>query len=161
MVSGPLQPQETAHRWRGLARPGNPRLSFHRQRSERKANTHSLPGLRRYATLPWMYLASRFFPSADVAFISYVSLNFVFGLCTLLMTTMPRLLAIVSRAQVSELHWPQACPRTGGWPKLARLLFLPELSAHDDGRFCVSIREATPVRAHCAPPVHPCVLVKG
>ncbi|XP_053782062.1 ATP-binding cassette sub-family A member 13 isoform X8 [Desmodus rotundus] len=72
-----------------------------------------------YATLPWMYLASRFFPSADVAFISYVSLNFVFGLCTLLMTTMPRLLAIVSRAQnlqdISDtLRWaftlfPQFC----------------------------------------------------
>uniref|UniRef100_A0A8D2NJS6 ABC transporter domain-containing protein n=1 Tax=Zonotrichia albicollis TaxID=44394 RepID=A0A8D2NJS6_ZONAL len=33
-----------------------------------------------YATLPWMYLASRFFSSSDVAFISYISLNFVFGL---------------------------------------------------------------------------------
>ncbi|XP_036896967.1 ATP-binding cassette sub-family A member 13 isoform X2 [Sturnira hondurensis] len=72
-----------------------------------------------YATLPWMYLVSRVFPSADVAFISYVSLNFVFGLCTLLMTTMPQLLAIVSRAQnlqdISDmLRWaftlfPQFC----------------------------------------------------
>ncbi|XP_045684814.1 ATP-binding cassette sub-family A member 13 [Phyllostomus hastatus] len=72
-----------------------------------------------YATLPWMYLASRVFPSADVAFIAYVSLNFVFGLCTLLMTTMPRLLAIVSGAQnlqdISDaLRWafalfPQFC----------------------------------------------------
>ncbi|XP_054582575.1 ATP-binding cassette sub-family A member 13 [Eptesicus fuscus] len=52
-----------------------------------------------YATLPGMYLTSRLFPSADVAFIAYVSLNFVLGLCTLLMTTMPRLLAVVTRAQ--------------------------------------------------------------
>ncbi|KAM5303130.1 ATP-binding cassette sub-family A member 13 isoform 2-T2 [Glossophaga mutica] len=72
-----------------------------------------------YATLPGMYLASGLFPSADVAFVCYVSLNFVFGLCTLLMTTMPRLLAIVARAQnlqdVSDaLRWafallPQFC----------------------------------------------------
>ncbi|KAB1253771.1 ATP-binding cassette sub-family A member 13 [Camelus dromedarius] len=52
-----------------------------------------------YATLPWMYLISRIFSSSDVAFICYVSLNFVFGLCTLLMTVMPRLLAITSKAQ--------------------------------------------------------------
>lgn len=55
----------------------------------------------RCATLPWMYLTSRAFSSSDVAFISYVSLNFIFGLCTMLMTTMPRLLAILSKAQVS------------------------------------------------------------
>lgn len=47
---------------------------------------------------------SRIFSSSDVAFISYVSLNFIFGLCTMLMTTMPRLLAIVSKAQVSGLR---------------------------------------------------------
>ncbi|XP_058390822.1 ATP-binding cassette sub-family A member 13 [Diceros bicornis minor] len=52
-----------------------------------------------YATLPWMYLMSRIFSSSDVAFISYVSVNFIFGLCTMLMTIMPRLLAIVSKAQ--------------------------------------------------------------
>ncbi|XP_060221645.1 ATP-binding cassette sub-family A member 13 isoform X2 [Meriones unguiculatus] len=52
-----------------------------------------------YAMIPWMYLISRIFPSSDVAFISYISLNFIFGLCTMLMTTMPRLLAIISKAQ--------------------------------------------------------------
>ncbi|XP_073095223.1 ATP-binding cassette sub-family A member 13 [Manis javanica] len=52
-----------------------------------------------YATLPWMYLLSRIFSSSDVAFISYISLNFIFGLCTMLMTIMPRLLAIISKAQ--------------------------------------------------------------
>lgn len=63
-----------------------------------------------------MYLMSRLFPSADVAFIAYVSLNFILGLCTLLMTTMPRLLAIVTRAQVSAAgftkpsHLPKASP---------------------------------------------------
>nr|XP_012996650.1 ATP-binding cassette sub-family A member 13-like isoform X3 [Cavia porcellus] len=72
-----------------------------------------------YAVLPWMYLLSGIFPSADVAFISYVSLNFIFGLCTLLMTTMPRLLAIISKAQnlknvYDTLKWvfmifPQFC----------------------------------------------------
>lgn len=56
-----------------------------------------------------MYLMSRVFSSSDVAFITYVSVNFIFGLCTMLMTTMPRLLAIVSRAQVSD----PAPPRRG------------------------------------------------
>ena len=52
-----------------------------------------------------MYLVSRVFSSSDVAFISYISLNFIFGLCTMLMTVMPRLLAIVSKAQVRDpLH---------------------------------------------------------
>ncbi|XP_051020674.1 ATP-binding cassette sub-family A member 13 [Acomys russatus] len=51
-----------------------------------------------YAMIPWMYLISRIFSSSDVAFISYISLNFIFGLCTMLMTTMPRLLAIISKA---------------------------------------------------------------
>lgn len=55
----------------------------------------------RYSTLPWMYLVSRFFSSSDVAFISYISLNFVFGLCTMLVTLLPRLLAIISKVQVS------------------------------------------------------------
>uniref|UniRef100_M3Z391 ATP binding cassette subfamily A member 13 n=1 Tax=Mustela putorius furo TaxID=9669 RepID=M3Z391_MUSPF len=66
---------------------------------ENLAATALLLVLFGYATLPWMYLMSRIFPSSDVAFISYVSLNFIFGLCTMLMTTMPRLLAIVSKAQ--------------------------------------------------------------
>ncbi|KAM5273642.1 ATP-binding cassette sub-family A member 13 [Ctenodactylus gundi] len=58
-----------------------------------------------YATLPWMYLMSGVFPSADAAFLSYVSLNFVCGLGTLLMTTMPQLLAIVSKAQhLQHIH---------------------------------------------------------
>lgn len=48
-----------------------------------------------------MYLVSRFFSSPDVAFISYISLNFVFGLCTMLVTLLPRLLAIISKVQVS------------------------------------------------------------
>ena len=52
-----------------------------------------------------MYLVSRIFSSSDVAFISYISLNFIFGLCTMMMTVMPRLLAIVSKAQVRDsLH---------------------------------------------------------
>ncbi|XP_032538947.1 LOW QUALITY PROTEIN: ATP-binding cassette sub-family A member 13 [Chiroxiphia lanceolata] len=72
-----------------------------------------------YATLPWMYLVSRFFSSSDVAFISYVSLNFVFGLCTMLVTLLPRLLAIISKVQSFQniyniLKWafiifPQFC----------------------------------------------------
>lgn len=48
-----------------------------------------------------MYLVSRFFSSSDVAFISYISLNFVFGLCAVLVTLLPRLLAIISKVQVS------------------------------------------------------------
>uniref|UniRef100_A0A8B9CUN1 ATP binding cassette subfamily A member 13 n=1 Tax=Anser brachyrhynchus TaxID=132585 RepID=A0A8B9CUN1_9AVES len=72
-----------------------------------------------YATLPWMYLVSRFFSSSDVAFISYISLNFVFGLCTMLVTLLPRLLAILSKVQSLQyiyniLKWtfiifPQFC----------------------------------------------------
>ncbi|XP_027734794.1 ATP-binding cassette sub-family A member 13 [Empidonax traillii] len=72
-----------------------------------------------YATLPWMYLVSRFFSSSDVAFISYISLNFVFGLCTMLVTLLPRLLAVISKVQSFQniyniLKWafiifPQFC----------------------------------------------------
>ncbi|XP_068003827.1 ATP-binding cassette sub-family A member 13 [Melanerpes formicivorus] len=72
-----------------------------------------------YATLPWMYLVSRFFSSSDVAFISYISLNFLFGLCTMLVTLLPRLLAIISKVQSFQniyniLKWvftvfPQFC----------------------------------------------------
>ncbi|XP_077644282.1 ATP-binding cassette sub-family A member 13 [Lonchura striata] len=72
-----------------------------------------------YATLPWMYFASRFFSSSDVAFMSYISLNFVFGLCTMLVTLLPRLLAIISKVQSFQniyniLKWafiifPQFC----------------------------------------------------
>ncbi|KAF6301418.1 ATP binding cassette subfamily A member 13 [Rhinolophus ferrumequinum] len=66
---------------------------------ENLAATALLLALFGYATLPWMYLMSRAFSSPDVAFISYISVNFIFGLCTMLMTTMPRLLAVVSSAQ--------------------------------------------------------------
>ncbi|XP_070224967.1 ATP-binding cassette sub-family A member 13 [Bos mutus] len=66
---------------------------------ENLAATALLLVLFGYATLPWMYLVSRIFSSSDVAFVSYISLNFIFGLCTMLMTVMPRLLAIVSKAQ--------------------------------------------------------------
>ncbi|CAM9884095.1 unnamed protein product [Rangifer tarandus platyrhynchus] len=66
---------------------------------ENLAATALLLVLFGYATLPWMYLVSRVFSSSDVAFISYISLNFIFGLCTMLMTVMPRLLAIASKAQ--------------------------------------------------------------
>uniref|UniRef100_A0A8C6FU00 ATP binding cassette subfamily A member 13 n=1 Tax=Moschus moschiferus TaxID=68415 RepID=A0A8C6FU00_MOSMO len=66
---------------------------------ENLAATTLLLVLFGYASLPWMYLISRIFSSSDVAFISYISLNFIFGLCTMLMTVMPRLLAIVSKAQ--------------------------------------------------------------
>ncbi|XP_045421289.1 ATP-binding cassette sub-family A member 13-like isoform X2 [Lemur catta] len=66
---------------------------------ENLAATALLLALFGYATLPWMYLLSRIFSSSDVAFISYISLNFIFGLCTMLMTTMPRLLAIISKAK--------------------------------------------------------------
>ncbi|XP_066485290.1 ATP-binding cassette sub-family A member 13 [Tiliqua scincoides] len=72
-----------------------------------------------YATLPWMYLLSRYFSSPDVAFISYISLNFVSGLCTMLVTLLPRLLAVISKGKsfqniYSILKWafivfPQFC----------------------------------------------------
>ncbi|XP_069469529.1 ATP-binding cassette sub-family A member 13 [Ambystoma mexicanum] len=52
-----------------------------------------------YATLPWMYLISRFFSSSDVAFITYISINFIFGLCTLLLTLLPRLLSVMSKSE--------------------------------------------------------------
>ncbi|XP_068940595.1 ATP-binding cassette sub-family A member 13 [Petaurus breviceps papuanus] len=86
---------------------------------ENLAATALLLALFGYATLPWMYLLSRIFSSSDVAFISYISLNFIFGLCTMLMTIMPRLLAVVSKAQnlqdiYNVLKWvftifPQFC----------------------------------------------------
>ncbi|KAM4874915.1 ATP-binding cassette sub-family A member 13 [Thomomys bottae] len=86
---------------------------------ENLAATALLLALFGYAMLPWMYLMSRIFSSPDVAFISYISLNFIFGLCTMLMTTMPRLLAIISKAQnlqniYNVLKWvftifPQFC----------------------------------------------------
>ncbi|XP_053570295.1 ATP-binding cassette sub-family A member 13-like [Bombina bombina] len=46
-----------------------------------------------------MYLISRFFSSSDVAFVSYFSINVIFGLCTLLITFVPQLLAIISKAE--------------------------------------------------------------
>lgn len=71
---------------------------------------------RRYASLPWMYLTSRAFSSADAAFISYVSLSFVFGLCTMLMTTMPRLLTMVFKAQVGGPARPPVGERVDPCP---------------------------------------------
>ncbi|KGL85400.1 ATP-binding cassette sub-family A member 13, partial [Tinamus guttatus] len=86
---------------------------------ENLAATVLLLTLFGYATLPWMYLVSRFFSSSDIAFISYISLNFVFGLCTMLVTLLPRLLAIISKVQSFQsvykiLKWafiifPQFC----------------------------------------------------
>uniref|UniRef100_F6YMW2 ABC transporter domain-containing protein n=1 Tax=Ornithorhynchus anatinus TaxID=9258 RepID=F6YMW2_ORNAN len=86
---------------------------------ENLAATTLLLALFGYATLPWMYLMSRIFSSSNVAFISYISLNFIFGLCTMLMTIMPRLLAVISKSQnlqqiYSILKWvftifPQFC----------------------------------------------------
>ncbi|XP_016053791.1 PREDICTED: ATP-binding cassette sub-family A member 13 [Miniopterus natalensis] len=69
---------------------------------ENLAATALLLALFGYATLPWMYLMSRVFSSSDVAFIAYVSLNFILGLCTMLMATMPRLLAIVAKDQTLQ-----------------------------------------------------------
>ncbi|KAM9650814.1 LOW QUALITY PROTEIN: ATP-binding cassette sub-family A member 13 [Trichechus inunguis] len=66
---------------------------------ENLAATALLLALFGYATLPWMYLLSRIFSSSDVAFISFISLNFICGLCTMLITIMPRLLVIISKAQ--------------------------------------------------------------
>ncbi|XP_075413429.1 ATP-binding cassette sub-family A member 13 [Tenrec ecaudatus] len=66
---------------------------------ENLAATALLLALFGYATLPWMYLMSRIFSSANVAFISYISLNFICGLCTMLMTIMPRLLVIISKSK--------------------------------------------------------------
>ncbi|XP_045142225.1 ATP-binding cassette sub-family A member 13 [Echinops telfairi] len=66
---------------------------------ENLAATALLLALFGYATLPWMYLMSRAFSSSNVAFISYISLNFICGLCTMLMTIMPRLLVIISKSK--------------------------------------------------------------
>ncbi|EPY84419.1 hypothetical protein CB1_000476002 [Camelus ferus] len=55
----------------------------------------------KYATFPWMYLISRIFSSSNIAFTSYKSLDFIFGLRTLLMTVMLRLLATTSKVQVT------------------------------------------------------------
>lgn len=92
-------------------------LYFHCDKKQTfQENNHDSLLLLRYAMIPWMYLISRIFPSSDVAFISYISLNFIFGLCTMLMTAMPRLLAIISKAQVS--HWLRPiskAPQPGEW----------------------------------------------
>ncbi|XP_078394771.1 ATP-binding cassette sub-family A member 13-like [Cetorhinus maximus] len=72
-----------------------------------------------FATIPWMYLLSRFFSSPDAAFITYVAINLVLGLCTILAAYLPRFLALLSnQAQLlkvySVLRWvfiifPQFC----------------------------------------------------
>ncbi|XP_069768069.1 ATP-binding cassette sub-family A member 13-like isoform X2 [Narcine bancroftii] len=72
-----------------------------------------------FATLPWMYLFSRFFTSSDTAFITYTSMNLVLGLCTILATYLPRFLGLLSNDEhllrvYSVLRWvfiifPQFC----------------------------------------------------
>ncbi|XP_072431702.1 ATP-binding cassette sub-family A member 13-like [Chiloscyllium punctatum] len=72
-----------------------------------------------FATMPWMYLLSRLFSSSDVAFITYVAINLVLGLCTILAAYLPRFLALLSsQGQLlrvySVLRWvfiifPQFC----------------------------------------------------
>ncbi|GCB67236.1 hypothetical protein scyTo_0005092 [Scyliorhinus torazame] len=72
-----------------------------------------------FATIPWMYLLSRFFSSADAAFITYVAINLVLGLCTILAAYLPRFLALLSNQSqllkvYSVLRWvfiifPQFC----------------------------------------------------
>ncbi|XP_069073042.1 ATP-binding cassette sub-family A member 13 [Pleurodeles waltl] len=86
---------------------------------ENLAATALLLTLFGYATLPWMYLISRFFSSSDVAFITYISINFVCGLCTLFLTLLPKLLSVMSKSEnltyiYSILRWaflifPQFC----------------------------------------------------
>ncbi|XP_067909210.1 ATP-binding cassette sub-family A member 13-like [Heterodontus francisci] len=76
-----------------------------------------------FATLPWMYLLSRFFSSPDVAFITYVAINLVLGLCTILAAYLPRFLALISNQEnllniYSVLRWvfiifPQFCLSLG------------------------------------------------
>ncbi|XP_067861316.1 ATP-binding cassette sub-family A member 13-like [Heptranchias perlo] len=72
-----------------------------------------------FATLPWMYLLSRFFSSPDVAFITYVAINLVLGLCTILAAYLPRFLGLLSNQDkllkiYNVLRWvfiifPQFC----------------------------------------------------
>ncbi|XP_078056586.1 ATP-binding cassette sub-family A member 13-like [Mustelus asterias] len=72
-----------------------------------------------FATIPWMYILSRFFSSSDAAFITYVSINLVLGLCTILAAYLPRFLALLSSQEqllkiYSVLRWvfiifPQFC----------------------------------------------------
>uniref|UniRef100_UPI00398F68CF ATP-binding cassette sub-family A member 13-like n=1 Tax=Pristiophorus japonicus TaxID=55135 RepID=UPI00398F68CF len=72
-----------------------------------------------FATLPWMYLLSRFFSSPDVAFITFVAINLVLGLCTILAAYLPRFLALLTNQEqllriYSVLRWafiifPQFC----------------------------------------------------
>ncbi|XP_055513529.1 ATP-binding cassette sub-family A member 13-like isoform X2 [Leucoraja erinacea] len=72
-----------------------------------------------FATLPWMYLLSRFFTSSDTAFITYTAINLVLGLCTILATYLPRFLGLLSNNKnlleiYNVLRWafiifPQFC----------------------------------------------------
>eukprot|EP00062_Callorhinchus_milii_P012447 gi/632959600/ref/XP_007895712.1/ PREDICTED: ATP-binding cassette sub-family A member 13 [Callorhinchus milii] len=52
-----------------------------------------------FATLPWMYLLSRFFSSSDAAFITYIAINLVLGLCTILTAYLPRFIALLSNQE--------------------------------------------------------------
>ncbi|XP_072009201.1 ATP-binding cassette sub-family A member 13 isoform X2 [Engystomops pustulosus] len=58
-----------------------------------------------YATIPWIYLLAGFFTSSDVAFVSYVSINFIFGVSTMLLTFLPRLIAGISKVEsLTQIH---------------------------------------------------------
>ncbi|XP_043921604.1 ATP-binding cassette sub-family A member 13-like [Protopterus annectens] len=52
-----------------------------------------------YSTLPWMYLISRYFTSPDIAFITFISINFVVGVSTVISVFLPQLLAVISNLQ--------------------------------------------------------------
>uniref|UniRef100_W5MCE2 ABC transporter domain-containing protein n=1 Tax=Lepisosteus oculatus TaxID=7918 RepID=W5MCE2_LEPOC len=72
-----------------------------------------------FSTLSWMYLVSQLFSSPDIAFIVYISVNFVFGLGTVFLSFLPRFLALLSYKQslhnmYNTLRWafiifPQLC----------------------------------------------------
>ncbi|XP_066547508.1 ATP-binding cassette sub-family A member 13-like [Amia ocellicauda] len=83
------------------------------------AATALLLALFGFSTLPWMYLMSRWFSSPDVAFIAYISVNFVLGFGTVFLTFLPRFLALISHQEnlqkmYDTLRWafillPQFC----------------------------------------------------
>ncbi|XP_068092616.1 ATP-binding cassette sub-family A member 13 isoform X2 [Hyperolius riggenbachi] len=58
-----------------------------------------------YATFPWMYLVSGILSNSDVAFITFISTNCIIGLCTSLLTFLPRLLAEISNTEsLTQIH---------------------------------------------------------
>ncbi|KAM5158267.1 ATP-binding cassette sub-family A member 13-like [Mantella aurantiaca] len=84
---------------------------------------HHLNLSKKYATFPWMYIVSDVFPSSDIAFISYISTNCTLGVCTMLLTFLPRLLAEISNIEtLTNIHnilkwvfliFPQFCLGNG------------------------------------------------